>query len=468
MGAFTAFEQALVGRVIQSPARVSADFARQRALHRVQAFYDALFAAGPLEPAARSRLEARLGGRPSRAGAGHDGSAWSVSVHLAEVECVRSTTAGAPGGEAVQVGGTLRSAGDARSLQPWSGWLEEGRAAAPAPHSRPVAPASPSQPGCLARIPLPRAVAGRVSIRLFLRVGDAGPGEPADLLSNLALALHPPLSVAARRGCGPGSAAALEDAITAGLLEDIVFEAWTAGASGTPGFPRLRLELEVTWTSRGEPIWVLTHPDPAWALFRSPRERALPPVQGPGAAEVVLPAGEVAWDEGSRSWRVGRGLYGIGLRLEVQPEPETTEVGTNAQETRAPEPEAPPPVDAGETHAETRSHPAITPRAGDLPPAAPALYGRSLDDGEAPPRPVFTPGQEIPLTVFEFSLRTAPSFVEGTLRGLEQGELLRVLQVQGEWLRVRTSDGAEGWIHDSAVAPEDYWETLYQWTRAGS
>ncbi|MFC2169411.1 SH3 domain-containing protein [Acidobacteriota bacterium] len=54
------------------------------------------------------------------------------------------------------------------------------------------------------------------------------------------------------------------------------------------------------------------------------------------------------------------------------------------------------------------------------------------------------------------NLRKEPKFYAQTLAVLKAGERLEKVSSQGDWVKVRTAGGIEGWIHSSAVQTKKF------------
>lgn len=52
-----------------------------------------------------------------------------------------------------------------------------------------------------------------------------------------------------------------------------------------------------------------------------------------------------------------------------------------------------------------------------------------------------------------FGVRRDPKFVSPVLRHVSRGESVVVIEKQGEWLRVRTQAGEEGWVEKAEIQP---------------
>jgi len=64
-------------------------------------------------------------------------------------------------------------------------------------------------------------------------------------------------------------------------------------------------------------------------------------------------------------------------------------------------------------------------------------------------------GDESAVSVREGDLRSAPGFLARITSQVVYGESVAVLEIRGDWVRVRTADsGDDGWIHLTAVAPK--------------
>jgi uncharacterized protein YgiM (DUF1202 family) len=50
------------------------------------------------------------------------------------------------------------------------------------------------------------------------------------------------------------------------------------------------------------------------------------------------------------------------------------------------------------------------------------------------------------------SLRSAPKFYAASVQALQAGDKVEKISTQDGWIQVRTSGGAVGWVHSSAVA----------------
>lgn len=53
-------------------------------------------------------------------------------------------------------------------------------------------------------------------------------------------------------------------------------------------------------------------------------------------------------------------------------------------------------------------------------------------------------------------LREAPQFYAQSLAVLKNGESVEQLEVQGSWIKVKSSQGLTGWVHISAVKPKQF------------
>ena len=63
-------------------------------------------------------------------------------------------------------------------------------------------------------------------------------------------------------------------------------------------------------------------------------------------------------------------------------------------------------------------------------------------------------GDEPAVSVREAELRSAPGFLARIIGQLDYGEAVAVLEIRGDWVRVRVADtGDEGWFHITSVAP---------------
>jgi uncharacterized protein YraI len=54
------------------------------------------------------------------------------------------------------------------------------------------------------------------------------------------------------------------------------------------------------------------------------------------------------------------------------------------------------------------------------------------------------------------SMRSGPKFFASTMLALKAGDGLLLVKRDGDWLQVKTSGGAVGWIHQSAVEPKKF------------
>lgn len=61
-------------------------------------------------------------------------------------------------------------------------------------------------------------------------------------------------------------------------------------------------------------------------------------------------------------------------------------------------------------------------------------------------------GESVSVAVRETQLRSTPAFLGRVIEVLSYGDLLEVVSEQGAWKRVTTKDGAEGWVHNSALS----------------
>jgi len=76
---------------------------------------------------------------------------------------------------------------------------------------------------------------------------------------------------------------------------------------------------------------------------------------------------------------------------------------------------------------------------------------RILDESERRRRTVFTEGDTRIISVPTANLREGPGRGRRIIGRLGYGTLMVELAQKDEWLRVRTRDGAEGWVHASLV-----------------
>lgn len=64
---------------------------------------------------------------------------------------------------------------------------------------------------------------------------------------------------------------------------------------------------------------------------------------------------------------------------------------------------------------------------------------------------VWAGGEALSLQIREGALRASPSFLGPVVATLGYGDRVDLLHEQGPWAKVRDGDGAEGWIHRSAL-----------------
>ena len=65
-------------------------------------------------------------------------------------------------------------------------------------------------------------------------------------------------------------------------------------------------------------------------------------------------------------------------------------------------------------------------------------------------------GDEPAVSVRDGDLRSAPGFLARITSQVDYGESVRILEIRGDWLRVRAAgSGAEGWLHSSVVAEKE-------------
>ncbi len=68
----------------------------------------------------------------------------------------------------------------------------------------------------------------------------------------------------------------------------------------------------------------------------------------------------------------------------------------------------------------------------------------------------FDVGDEPAVSVREGELRSAPGFLARVTIRVDYGESVKILEIRGDWLRVRTADsGDEGWLHSTVVAGKE-------------
>lgn len=68
----------------------------------------------------------------------------------------------------------------------------------------------------------------------------------------------------------------------------------------------------------------------------------------------------------------------------------------------------------------------------------------------------FDVGDEPAVSVREGELRSAPGFLARVTTRIDYGESVKILEIRGDWLRVRTAgSGDEGWLHSTVVAGKE-------------
>lgn len=65
--------------------------------------------------------------------------------------------------------------------------------------------------------------------------------------------------------------------------------------------------------------------------------------------------------------------------------------------------------------------------------------------------PVSAAQQTMSVQVQNGQLRAQPSFLGASVAALAYGDVVTVLEEQAGWMKVQTSDGKQGWIHNSAL-----------------
>ncbi|MEZ4386433.1 MAG: SH3 domain-containing protein [Candidatus Krumholzibacteriia bacterium] len=59
--------------------------------------------------------------------------------------------------------------------------------------------------------------------------------------------------------------------------------------------------------------------------------------------------------------------------------------------------------------------------------------------------------EQLSMQVRQASLRSRPSYLSAATVEVAYGARLTVLETRGAWRKLRTADGAEGWLHESAL-----------------
>ena len=68
----------------------------------------------------------------------------------------------------------------------------------------------------------------------------------------------------------------------------------------------------------------------------------------------------------------------------------------------------------------------------------------------------FDVGDEPAVSVRDGDLRSSPGFLARITTRIDYGESVKILEIRGDWLRVRTvGSGDEGWLHSTVVAGKE-------------
>ncbi|MCK4515213.1 MAG: SH3 domain-containing protein [Spirochaetaceae bacterium] len=68
----------------------------------------------------------------------------------------------------------------------------------------------------------------------------------------------------------------------------------------------------------------------------------------------------------------------------------------------------------------------------------------------------FDVGDEPAVSIRDGDLRSTPGFLSRITTQVDYGESVKILEVRGDWLRVRAAgSGDEGWLHSSVVAEKE-------------